>query len=274
MSAYTLMEMAGVPGFGGGLALKIVSLVLHTLHAILFSVILGWAVPDIIRWESEAFLFMVSYSWYDLRRVMLSAKQRTQHFGPKAAPVENTIKQIAEQIPQQAEMMAETKTVSGDRSSGAPSREQAEEIVPGSKDVAATSQLDGCTATTQQPASVETVTEDDSSKPVHCVYHLHFARTDPTARLFMETESLTCEHVCSFERSDSKQELTSTLITVDRKGSAKVLETDADNGLAEDYGLEVSVPVTIISVPDSVEQAATSSLNVAATANMGMQSAV
>ena len=53
MSAYAVMEMAGVPEFSGGLALKIVALALHTLHAILFSVVLGWAVPDLIRWESE-----------------------------------------------------------------------------------------------------------------------------------------------------------------------------------------------------------------------------
>ena len=61
ISAYAVMEMAGVPYFSGGLALKIVALALHTLHAILFSVVLGWAVPDLIRWESEVLRIFSGY---------------------------------------------------------------------------------------------------------------------------------------------------------------------------------------------------------------------
>ena len=63
------MEMAGVQGLTEAWCLKIVSHALLTYHAIVFSVLLGWAVSDIIRWESQAFLFMVCYSWNDLGKV-------------------------------------------------------------------------------------------------------------------------------------------------------------------------------------------------------------
>ena len=38
-----------------------------------------------------------------------------------------------------------------------------------------------------------------------CAYTVYFARTDPRARLFCETETITCEGWCSFQGTDEAE---------------------------------------------------------------------
>ena len=114
------------------------------------------------------FLFVVIYSWYDLRKVMLAAKKRTiLHFGPKKKEqpegAENSPAQVG--LPQQE---AKTSKDSDDIEAGDPE-------------------------------------SGEGKAATGCAYTVHFARTDPRARLFCETETITCEGWCSFQGTDEAE---------------------------------------------------------------------
>ena len=82
--AVVLLEWCGVSKFSGGMFLRLVILTLHTLHSLFCGLILGFALPDLIRWEAILAAFSLSYTWFDIRFTMLSARLRHKHFKPKS----------------------------------------------------------------------------------------------------------------------------------------------------------------------------------------------
>ena len=83
LSSYAALEWGGNSDYSGGLHLRTWLLCINIMQALIFGVILGWTLPDTIRWEAELCLFYSSYLWFDHRMTMLSARARARLFGPK-----------------------------------------------------------------------------------------------------------------------------------------------------------------------------------------------
>ena len=123
------------------------------------------------------FLFVVIYSWYDLRMVMLAAKKHTMlHFGPKKKG--------------QSRRAQKTQPEGAENSSASVGLPQQE----------AKTSKDSDDIEAGDPESGE------GKAATGCAYTVHFARTDPRARLFCETETITSEGWCSFQGTDEAEQ--------------------------------------------------------------------
>ena len=83
LSAYGVLEWAGVRGYSGGLHLRTWLLCINIFQALIFGVILGWILPNTIRWEAELCLYYSAYCWFDHRMTMLSARARASLISQK-----------------------------------------------------------------------------------------------------------------------------------------------------------------------------------------------